>query len=60
MMATALGFPSFFLLERYTSLHKAREHHAALPGHASELGTVSAAVFAGMRLVFLLSQVLPQ
>jgi ZIP family zinc transporter len=43
MMATALGFLWFFMLERYTALHQAREHHGAAPGHASELGTLAAA-----------------
>jgi len=33
------------MLERYTALHQAREHHGAAPGHASELGTLAAAVF---------------
>jgi zinc transporter ZupT len=39
----ALGFLAFFALERYTAMHRAREHvHAAAP-HEQELGTLSAA-----------------
>jgi len=45
MLATALaaGFLAYFLLERFTSFHEAREHehHAATP-HAPELGMLGA------------------
>jgi ZIP family zinc transporter len=43
MLATAVGFLSFFVLERYTALHKAREHQSAAQEHTCELGTLAAA-----------------
>jgi zinc transporter ZupT len=43
MPITALGFLAFFGLERYTAMHRAREH-PHLPGaHEPELGAMSAA-----------------
>ena len=44
LIGSAAGFLAYFLLERFTSLHEAREHehHAAAP-HAPELGMVGAA-----------------
>jgi ZIP family zinc transporter len=43
LVGSAVGFLAYFLLERFTSLHAAREHehHAAAP-HAPELGMVGA------------------
>ncbi len=40
---TALGFLAFFGLERYTAMHRAREHGHAHAPHEQELGTLSAA-----------------
>lgn len=45
MLAAAAGFLAFFGLERYTALHRGREHeHSASKGrHEQELGVLSAA-----------------
>ena len=43
MPVTAVGFLTFFGLERYTALHRAREHVHAVTVHEPELGAVSAA-----------------
>lgn len=43
MLAAAVGFLSFFALERYTALHKAREHPHSGTEHAPELGNLGAA-----------------
>ncbi len=43
MPIAALGFLTFFGLERYTALHRAREHVHAEPAHETELGALSAA-----------------
>lgn len=44
MVVAVLGFFEFFLLERFTALHHAREHeHHAGQEHASELGVIGAA-----------------
>ena len=43
LIASAAGFLTYFLLERFTSLHAAREHeHQAPAPHAPELGMVGA------------------
>jgi ZIP family zinc transporter len=38
----AIGFLSFFWLERYTAMHRSREHVHATSSHQQELGTLSA------------------
>jgi zinc transporter ZupT len=43
MPVAALGFLAFFGLERYTSMHRAREHVHAVAAHEQEMGAVSAA-----------------
>ena len=43
MPITALGFLAFFALERYTAMHRAREHPHLAEAHEAELGAVSAA-----------------
>ncbi len=43
MPIAAIGFLAFFGLERYTALHRAREHLHADRAHEPELGTLSAA-----------------
>lgn len=42
MAVAALGFLAFFALERYTALHRAREHAHARGMHEGELGVVAA------------------
>ena len=42
MPVVALGFLAFFGLERYTAMHRAREHAHAVAAHEQELGTWSA------------------
>src|ERR1700722_1481665 len=37
------GFMAFFALERYTSMHRSREHEHTAAAHEQELGTLSAA-----------------
>lgn len=43
MLAAAAGFLAFFSLERYTALHRARDHAHAASEHEAELGVVAAA-----------------
>jgi ZIP family zinc transporter len=43
MPITALGFLAFFALERYTAMHRAREHPHSVGAHEAELGAMSAA-----------------
>jgi zinc transporter ZupT len=43
MPLAGLGFLAFFGLERYTAMHRAREHEHALTTHEQELGALSAA-----------------
>src|SRR5271156_1017338 len=43
MPFAAIGFLTFFGLERYTALHRSREHVHAAAAHEQELGTLSAA-----------------
>jgi zinc transporter ZupT len=43
MPIAAVGFLTFFGLERYTALHRAREHVHAVTVHEQELGAFSAA-----------------
>jgi zinc transporter ZupT len=43
MPITALGFLAFFGLERYTAMHRAREHTHSVGAHEPELGAMSAA-----------------
>lgn len=43
MPLTALGFLAFFGLERYTAMHRAREHPHLAEAHEAELGAMSAA-----------------
>jgi zinc transporter ZupT len=43
MPLVALGFLAFFGLERYTALHRAREHLHAVAAHEQELGATAAA-----------------
>ena len=43
MPVTALGFLAFFALERYTAMHRAREHTHVVGAHEPELGAMSAA-----------------
>jgi ZIP family zinc transporter len=43
MPVVAAGFLAFFALERYTALHRAREHAHLPMAHEQELGTLSAA-----------------
>jgi len=43
MPLAGLGFLAFFGLERYTAMHRAREHEHALTIHEQELGALSAA-----------------
>jgi ZIP family zinc transporter len=43
MQITAIGFLAFFGLERYTAMHRAREHVHASTAHEQELGALSAA-----------------
>ena len=43
MPVTALGFLAFFGLERYTAMHRAREHPHSVDAHEPELGAMSAA-----------------
>ncbi len=42
MPITALGFLAFFGLERYTAMHRAREHPHLVGAHEPELGAMSA------------------
>lgn len=42
MPVVALGFLAFFGLERYTAMHRAREHAHAVDAHEQELGTWNA------------------
>ncbi len=42
-LAAAVGFLAFFALERYTALHRAREHAHQPPEHEPELGVLGAA-----------------
>ena len=42
MPVVALGFLAFFGLERYTAMHRAREHAHAVAAHEQELGTWNA------------------
>jgi zinc transporter, ZIP family len=43
MPVTALGFLAFFGLERYTAMHRAREHPHLVGAHEPEMGAMSAA-----------------
>jgi zinc transporter ZupT len=43
MPLAAIGFLAFFALERYTALHRSREHVHTAIAHEQELGTLSAA-----------------
>lgn len=43
MLSAAAGFLAFFALERYTALHRAREHLYRAEEHEAELGTIGAA-----------------
>jgi ZIP family zinc transporter len=43
MPFAGLGFLAFFALERYTAMHRAREHAHATTAHAQEFGLVVAA-----------------
>src|SRR5574337_220314 len=43
MLAGAAGFLAFFALERYTALHRAREHSHRAEAHEAELGVLGAA-----------------
>ncbi len=43
MLAAAAGFLAFFALERYTALHRAREHAHLPQQHEPELGVLGAA-----------------
>ena len=43
MPFAAIGFLAFFALERYTALHRSREHVHTAIAHEQELGTLSAA-----------------
>lgn len=43
MLATAAGFLTFFALERYTALHRSREHEHGAEEHEAELGVLGAA-----------------
>ncbi len=43
MLAAAAGFLAFFALERYTALHRAREHPHQAREHEAELGMLGAA-----------------
>jgi zinc transporter ZupT len=43
MPFAAVGFLAFFALERYTAMHRAREHAHAREAHAQEFGIVVAA-----------------
>jgi zinc transporter, ZIP family len=43
MPLAAVGFLAFFGLERYTAMHRAREHVHAAAAHEQELGALSAA-----------------
>lgn len=43
MPVAALGFLAFFALERYTAMHRAREHAHTVEIHEAELGVVAAA-----------------
>jgi len=43
MLAAAAGFLAFFALERYTALHRAREHPHRAEEHEAELGMLGAA-----------------
>jgi ZIP family zinc transporter len=43
MPVVALGFLAFFALERYTAMHRAREHVHAVAAHEQELGALAAA-----------------
>jgi zinc transporter ZupT len=43
MLAAAAGFLAFFTLERYTALHRGREHQHAAGNHEAELGVLGAA-----------------
>jgi len=43
MTVTALGFLAFFALERYTALHRAREHPHRVGAHEQEMGVAVAA-----------------
>jgi ZIP family zinc transporter len=43
MLAAAAGFLAFFGLERYTALHRAREHGRSVGAHETELGMLGAA-----------------
>lgn len=43
MPVVALGFLAFFGLERYTAMHRPREHAHAVAAHEQELGALTAA-----------------
>ena len=43
MPVVALGFLAFFGLERYTAMHRPREHAHAIAAHEQELGALTAA-----------------
>jgi zinc transporter, ZIP family len=43
MPIVALGFLAFFGLERYTAMHRPREHAHAIAAHEQELGALTAA-----------------
>ncbi len=43
MPVAALGFLAFFGLERYTAMHRPREHAHAVAAHEQELGALTAA-----------------
>lgn len=43
MLAAAAGFLTFFALERYTALHRAREHPHRAEEHEAELGVLGTA-----------------
>jgi len=43
MPVVALGFLAFFGLERYTAMHRAREHVHTVAAHEQELGALAAA-----------------
>src|SRR5208283_316320 len=43
MPFAGLGFLAFFALERYTAMHRAREHAHATAAHVQEFGIVVAA-----------------
>jgi ZIP family zinc transporter len=43
MLGAAAGFLAFFALERFTALHRAREHEHVVSAHQAELGLLGAA-----------------